>query len=100
MNENRERNHKQEQHEQKLILLGREQLDLVGVLKVEDFDKSRILLETVLGAFVIKGSDLHIAELLLEEEKLSVHGNIAAMEFVDGDHKSGKKKSLLNRLTR
>ncbi len=100
MNENRATNDKREQHEQKLIMLGKEQLDLVGVLKVEDFDKSRILLETALGPFVIKGQDLHIAELLLEEEKLSVHGSIAALEFVDGDHKSGKKKSLFNRLTR
>lgn len=90
-------------NEQKLILLGKEKLDLVGVLKVEDFDCNKILLETVLGMFVIKGDNLHISQLLLEEEKLSVNGNITAMEFTEGEqHKSTRKKAsgILNRLTR
>lgn len=92
-----------EQKEQKIIMIGKEKLDMVGVKKVEDFDKDRIYLETVLGDFVIKGEDLHIAELLLEEEKLSVNGKIASLEFVDGaDRRGGRKKGsgLLNRLTR
>lgn len=92
-----------EGNEQKLILLGREKLDLVGVLKVEDFDKNKILLETVLGMFVIKGNDLHISQLLLEEEKLSVSGNINTMEFTDGEHQKNCRKKgagILNRLTR
>ena len=88
---------------QKVMLTGKERLDMVGVKKVEDFDKTRIHLETVLGDFIIKGEDLHIAELLLDEEKLSVVGNISAMEFAEeSSGKNGRKKNggLLNRLTR
>ena len=87
---------------QRVILSGREQLDMVGVEKVEDFDKGRIHLKTALGDFIIKGEDLHIAELLPDEEKLSVVGNIKAMEFAEGGSKGGRRKNggLLNRLAR
>lgn len=91
-----------EHNQQKLIMTGRERLDMVGVKKVEDFDKRRIHLETVLGDFVIQGEDLHIDQLLLEEEKLSVSGQIGSLVFPDASaHKSRKKSAgLLNRLTR
>lgn len=89
--------------EQKIIMIGKEKLDMVGVTKVEDFDKNSIYLETILGDFVIKGKDLHIAQLLLEEEKLSVIGEIVSLEFVDGLHKKNEHKKgggLFKRITR
>lgn len=103
INEQKAERQNKQATEQKLILLGKEQLDLIGVLKVEDFDKNQILLETVLGGFLIKGEDLHISQLLPEEERLSVKGNIVSMEFSQGEHhKSGRKKAagIFNRLTR
>ncbi len=88
---------------QRVLLTGRERLDMVGVKRVEDFDKSRIHLETVLGDFVIKGGNLHISELLPDEERLVVCGEIEALEFGgDVGKKGGRKKNggFLNRLTR
>jgi len=77
---------------QNLWLIGREKLNIKGALKVEDFDQNIVCLETVLGSLVIRGEDLHIEELLLEEEKLSLSGNIRSVSFDEGKN-SRKKRS-------
>ena len=75
---------------QDLWLIGREKLNIKGALKIEDFDQNTVCVETVLGSLVIRGEDLHIEELLLEEEKLSLSGNIRSVSFDEG--KNGRKK--------
>ncbi len=73
-------------------------LELHGVLKVEDFDKDEINLDTNLGPLTIKGRELHIAQLVLEEEQMTVEGEIRSVCFEEG--KAKKQGGLLKRLTK
>lgn len=73
-------------------------LELHGVLRVDDFDKDEINLDTNLGPLIIRGRDLHIAQLLLEEEQLSVEGEITSVCFEESKPK--KQGSFLKRLTK
>ena len=103
MTENEKKEKQTKIMEQKMIVTDRNTLELQGVQKVEDFDKNEIYLETKLGNLQIKGEDLHIAQLLLEEEALMVTGTIQSVAFVEerggkGRHKKGK--SLLERITK
>lgn len=86
--------------QQSILISGRQRVEITGVKKVDDFDKSEILLETNLGALQIKGEDLHIAELLLEEGRLVAEGEICSTAFVEPRGSRAKKKgtSLRDRI--
>lgn len=73
-------------------------LQMQGVLRVDDFDKDEINLATNLGPLVIKGRELHIAQLLLENEELAVEGEICSVCFEEPKQK--KQGGFFKRLTK
>lgn len=76
----------------------RRMLKLCGVERVEDFDKEQVNLATTVGRLVVRGHDLHIAQLLLEQEELTMEGEIDSLSF---EEESGaRRRSLLSRLTK
>lgn len=85
--------------ENNIVIKNGELLEMSGVKAVVDFDKDEINLDTNLGFLIIKGKDLHIGHLLLEEQQLVVEGNIQAVYFEDTSRQK-KKENFLKRLTR
>lgn len=83
-----------------ITISGGKVLRMQGVLRVDDFDKGRIDLDTTLGRLTIRGRGLHIAQLVLEEQALTVEGEIVAVAFDEGKSGGRKQNSLLKRLTR
>ena len=77
---------------QTICIEGKEKLTIQGALKVDDFDQNMVCLETVLGDLQIKGENMHIEELLLDEEKLSLSGCIQSVSFVDGKGRQTQKQ--------
>lgn len=73
-------------------------MKLAGVQRVEDFDKEQVNLETTVGRLVVRGHDLHIAQLLLEQEELALEGEIDSLSFEE--QPGAKRRSLLARLTK
>jgi len=82
-----------------VVLVQRERLTVDGVLHVESFDDREIVLETDLGGLIIRGEDLHIKELNLENANLIVVGFIKDLEYV-GESLSKRGKGLLAKLLR
>ena len=84
--------------ENTILITDRKMLELHGVLRVEDFDNEQVNLETTQGRLVVRGRNLHVAQLLLESEGLSLEGEIDSLSF---EETPGKKRSrLLARLTK
>jgi len=52
---------------QEVKMLNRKLLELSGVLNVDSFDSEEFLLETECGFLAIKGQNLHIKNLKLEQ---------------------------------
>lgn len=71
---------------------------LAGVQRVEDFDKEQVNLATTVGRLVVRGRDLHIAQLLLEQEELALEGEIDSLSFEE--EPGAKRRGLLARLTK
>jgi len=65
----------------KLIMTDRSFLELEGVNQVDSFDEKEIILETKLGVLFLKGEDLHITQLHLENGNLIVEGFINSIEY-------------------
>ena len=66
---------------------------------MESFDDREIVLETEEGGLFIRGEDLHINELNLENSSLVVVGYIKSLEYTK-DSFSQKGKGLLAKLFR
>ncbi|NLB51916.1 MAG: sporulation protein YabP [Syntrophomonadaceae bacterium] len=80
-------------------LSNREALELTGVNNVNLFDEGEVILETQLGHLLIKGQDLHITMLSLEEGKVSLEGMINILEYkAAGTDIKAKGKNILTRL--
>ncbi len=82
----------------KLVLLERKHLALEGVKQVGTFNESEVDLDTTLGYLCLKGANLHITQLNLDEGKLTVEGYISAIEFNENKMPGNKGRGLLNRI--
>ncbi len=66
-----------------LTLYGREQLTVDGVTNVGSFNREEIFLQTQKGVLVIRGENLHLQQLHLEQGKLSITGKVNALKYSD-----------------
>ena len=80
-------------------LAGRTHLALDGAQEVISFSPEEILIETVAGALVIKGENLHIQQLNLDEGRMVVDGAFTSLAYM-GEGFGKKGKTLLGRLLR
>lgn len=72
-----------------LTLDNRKKLEISGVLNVDSFDEQNIIAYTDLGELSVKGKNLHISKLNLENGELIIQGNISSMVYAN---KNSKKK--------
>ena len=66
-----------------LILKGRKNLSISGVLDVDRFDELTVVAYTELGELTIKGQNLHINKIDLESGDLDLEGNISSLEYLE-----------------
>jgi sporulation protein YabP len=82
---------------QEIKMLNRKKLEISGVINVESFDNEEFLLETECGFLTIKGSNLHIKNLSLEQGLVAIEGMVDAMAYLD-THSQDKAKGFLGKL--
>ncbi len=92
-----------ESREYKIVMTNRKNIVIEGVENVESFDDEEILLETRMGFLVLKGQNLHIIQLNLEEGSLVVEGLCKSLNFAEDKEAKGikgKGKGILQRILR
>lgn len=72
-----------------IIMQSREKISLTGVESVEEFDENVVSLITNKGGISIKGENLHVEKLDLENHELIVNGLIYSLEYNDMSHTGG-----------
>ncbi|GLI10265.1 MULTISPECIES: sporulation protein YabP [Paenibacillus] len=82
---------------QEIKMLNRKLLEVSGVLNVESFDSEEFLLETECGYLMIKGQNLHIKNLSLEQGLVAIEGYVNELAYVDANSQ-GKTKGFLSKL--
>lgn len=84
-----------------VIMTGRNTLDVSGVIGVESFDSEEFLLQTECGYLGIRGNNLHIKSLNLEQGRVAIEGELYEMSYLDdGTPRSEKAKGFFGRLFR
>ncbi|MCL2677701.1 MAG: YabP/YqfC family sporulation protein [Clostridiales bacterium] len=80
---------------QRLTMTDRQTVELFGVLRVETFDSSEIVLATSMGEMVLSGSELHISRLHLDEKEASIKGQVDSIIYRKS--KNEKRPALRSR---
>lgn len=92
-------NGREDTKEYKIVMTNRRNILIEGVQNVETFDDKEIVLETRMGVLVLKGQDLHIVQLNLEDEVFMAEGLCKSFDFTDEKRGiKGKSKGFIERL--
>lgn len=81
----------------RMILEDRERMSITGVIDVLSFDEESIIAETEKGMLILRGNNMHVGKLNLDEGEVSVDGLIDTIEYNEGGISKGKN-SFLNRI--
>ncbi|QHW32140.1 sporulation protein YabP [Paenibacillus rhizovicinus] len=85
------------QKRQEIKMLNRKILEITGVMNVESFDVEEFLLETELGFLAIRGQNLHMKHLSLEQGLVAIEGLVHSLTYLDGNTAS-KSKGLFGKI--
>ncbi len=78
----------------------REKISVTGVLDVISFDEETIITETERGILILKGINLHVNKLNLDNGELVVDGEIFNITYEDNVGFSKGKSSLFGKIFR
>ena len=81
---------------QNIIMENREKVTVSGVIDIHSFDDELVLAQTDLGILTIKGDDLKMNKLNLENNELIVEGKIMSVAY--SDINQAKKSGFMNKL--
>lgn len=76
----------------------RERISITGVIDVLSFDEESIVADTDLGVMMIKGMNLHVNRLNLEEGQLMIDGEVDSLEYSEGTGFGKSKGSLFSKI--
>ncbi|HLS20493.1 MAG TPA: sporulation protein YabP [Bacillota bacterium] len=82
------------EHEMKMI--NRSELELTGVKEIDSFDHAEFLIETVMGYLIVRGDNLQLKNLDVNEGLLNITGTIHDITYLD-DHME-KAKGFFSKL--
>ena len=80
-----------------LTLNNRNLLEVDGVTNLGSYEEDLLILETVAGVLEIKGSNLHVQQLNIDQGRVIIDGEIGSLIYTDQDLVK-KGKGFLSRL--
>ncbi len=81
-----------------ISLLERKNLVITGVKKIDNFDNSQFILETIMGYLIVKGEGLELIKLDTLQGNVTIKGLVNSINYMDENAKKNKDESILNRL--
>ena len=84
-----------------VVLYNRKQMTVSGVIRVDNFNDSVIVLITEVGQMTVEGLNLHISKLSLETGDMNIDGDITGLFYTEdtsGSGSGGKSSKFLSKL--
>lgn len=79
-----------------VVMDNRERVSITGVVDIHSFDDELVLAETEQGILTLKGTDLKMNRLNLDNSELIVEGKIVALVY--SEENAVKKSNVLGKL--
>ena len=83
---------------QNIIIENREKLTFSGVQDIGAFSEEQVQLSTIKGGILVKGSDLKVHKLDVEDGKVLITGMVQSLAYTEKGSK--KEQSLLGKMFR
>lgn len=83
--------------EHKISVVNRKEIELTGVKEVDSFDNEEFLLETNMGFIIIRGKQLQLKNLNVEDGIVQISGRIYELIYVD-EQQGERAKGLFSKL--
>lgn len=81
-----------------IILENREKLSISGVEHVNNFNSELVIVETIAGVITIKGDDLDVNKLNIEDGNVSITGTVNSMTYSDRESLSAKGSGFFSKM--
>ncbi|MCT2534306.1 sporulation protein YabP [Aquibacillus koreensis] len=75
----------------------RRNLEITGVKEVDSFDNEEFLLKTEMGYLIIRGENLQMKNLDVEQGNVAIKGKIYELSYLDEEH-GEKAKGFFSKL--
>lgn len=83
----------------RLSLDNREEMEITGVMNVESFDDEEVIMETEQGLLAVRGENINIKHLNLEQGEVKITGLIFELAYSEQKGSSRDRgKSFLERI--
>jgi sporulation protein YabP len=82
----------------RLAIENREHTEVTGVIHVDSFDDEEVIMETELGLLAVRGENLHIKHLNLEQGEVTIDGYVLEIAYAEEKRSRGRGKNILERL--
>ena len=79
-------------------ILERKNILVTGVKKIESFDDTEFLMDTVMGMLALKGEEVELLKLDTLQGSVSIKGLLKSFSYVDEDKNKNKDSSFISRL--
>src|SRR5690625_1393132 len=83
--------------EHNIQINNRKEIEINGVKDIDSFDNEEFLIETVMGYLIIRGQNLQLKNLNVDEGLVQIKGKLYEMTYVD-DQQTGRAKGLFSKL--
>ena len=77
-----------------ITIIGRKNINISGISKINSFDNSEFVLETSMGVLQIKGSNLEIVKLDTYEGNICIKGIINELCYLNSEKKKKEDKVI------
>ncbi len=84
----------------RVMMEGRKKVEVTGVLDLLVFDETEVIVETSEGMLSIRGADLHMSNLSLEQGLIGLAGEISELLYDEIGGGGKNKQGLMGRLFR
>ena len=79
-------------------ILERKNILVTGVKKIESFDDTEFLMETVMGYLALKGENLELLKLDTMQGNVSIKGLLKSFAYLEDGVKKDKENNIISRL--
>lgn len=83
---------------QNIILENREKLTITGVIDVLSFDDQIVIIETQIGLLTVKGNDLRINKLSIDNSEVKIEGEIYNLGYSEETINKKNSSGILGKI--
>ena len=93
-----DKDHSNTNYNHSITILERKNILVTGVKKIESFDDTEFLMETVMGFLALKGENLELLKLDTMQGSVSIKGLLKSFSYMDDNIKKEKETNIISRL--